>query len=103
MKFFREWVNSLDKRRFWAWDRLDLAQSCLPAIGCRVGALVSANAQNRECVITMLYEKPGGYPMMFVTARCNYAGPLGKPIATRTFAAFLLARLHGRAIARFRW
>jgi hypothetical protein len=41
--------------------------------------------------------------MMFVTAHCNNAGPLGKPIPTRSFVAFLFARLHARGIARFRW
>jgi hypothetical protein len=40
--------------------------------------------------------------MMFVSARCNNAGPLGKPIPTRSFAVRLLARLHGRAL-RLRW
>ena len=32
--------------------------------------------------------------MMFVNARCNNAGPLGKPIPTRSFAAFLFARFN---------
>ena len=41
--------------------------------------------------------------MMCVSSRCNNAGPLGKPIPTRSFAAFLFARLHGRAMARLRW
>lgn len=41
--------------------------------------------------------------MMFVTARCNYAGPLNKPIPTRSFAASLFARLNGSAITRLRW
>jgi hypothetical protein len=36
---------------------------------------------------------------MTVTSRCNYAGPLGKLIPTRSFAAIVLARL--RPIARF--
>ena len=36
--------------------------------------------------------------MMFVTARCNNAGPLGKPIPTRSFAAFLFSH-----ISRLRW
>jgi hypothetical protein len=40
--------------------------------------------------------------MMFVSARCNNAGPLGKPIPTGSFALRLLARLHGRAL-RLRW
>jgi hypothetical protein len=39
---------------------------------------------------------------MFVKARCNTAGPLGKLIPTRSFAASLFARLHGKVI-RFRW
>ena len=38
--------------------------------------------------------------MMFVTARCNNAGPLGKPIPTRTFTAALVARLFS---SRLRW
>ena len=38
--------------------------------------------------------------MMFVTSRCNNAGPLGKPIPTRTFVSALLARL---AVTRLRW
>lgn len=41
--------------------------------------------------------------MIVVTARCNNAGPLGKPIPTRSFAAFLFTRLHSGALARFRW
>jgi hypothetical protein len=45
--------------------------------------------------------------MMFVSPRCNCAGPLGKSIPTRSFGAlvlsFLPARLPGRAIARLRW
>jgi hypothetical protein len=40
--------------------------------------------------------------MMFVKARCNNAGPLGKPIPTRSFAAFLFARLPV-PITRLRW
>jgi hypothetical protein len=40
---------------------------------------------------------------MFVTSRCNNAGPLGKYIPTRSFAAFLFARLQGRALVRMRW
>lgn len=39
--------------------------------------------------------------MMFVTPRCNYAGPLGKSIPTRSFGV-LLRRLCGRAF-RIRW
>ena len=31
--------------------------------------------------------------MMFLAPRCNNAGPLGKLIPTRSFAAFLLSRL----------
>jgi hypothetical protein len=38
--------------------------------------------------------------MMFVTSRCNNAGPFAKPIPTRSFAAALFARL---APSRFRW
>jgi hypothetical protein len=40
---------------------------------------------------------------MFVNSRCNNAGPLGKYIPTRSFAAFLLARLQNRALVRLRW
>ncbi|WLI87905.1 hypothetical protein Q4S45_14280 [Massilia sp. R2A-15] len=40
--------------------------------------------------------------MMFVNARCNNAGPLGKPIRTRSFRAFLLARIHV-PLTRLRW
>jgi hypothetical protein len=32
---------------------------------------------------------------MPVTQRCNYAGPLGKLIPTRSFAFTLIARLRG--------
>lgn len=32
--------------------------------------------------------------MMFVNARCTNAGPLGKSIPTRSFAAFLFARIN---------
>lgn len=39
--------------------------------------------------------------MMFVTARCNNAGPLGKPIRTRSLALTLLARLP--VFSRLRW
>ena len=38
--------------------------------------------------------------MMFVTSRCNNAGPLGKLIPTRSFVASLFSRL---AVSRFRW
>ena len=40
--------------------------------------------------------------MMFVNARCNNAGPLGKLIPTRSFAVFLFARI-ARPITRIRW
>ncbi|HEX8613207.1 MAG TPA: hypothetical protein VF800_18105 [Telluria sp.] len=43
---------------------------------------------------------------MVVNARCTHAGPLGKPISTsptRSFAAFLWARLHRRVMVRLRW
>ena len=39
--------------------------------------------------------------MMFISARCNNAGPLGKPIPTRSLAATLLARLP--VLSRLRW
>jgi hypothetical protein len=38
---------------------------------------------------------------MTVTSRCNYAGPLGKLIPTRSFA-YLLARLRFGLTERFR-
>lgn len=38
--------------------------------------------------------------MIVVTSRCNNAGPLGKPIPTRSFVAALIARL---SVSRFRW
>jgi hypothetical protein len=38
--------------------------------------------------------------MMFIQPRCNNAGPLGKPIPTRSFVA-LLKRLP--ILARIRW
>lgn len=38
--------------------------------------------------------------MMFVTSRCNNAGPFAKPIPTRSFVTSLFARL---AASRFRW
>jgi hypothetical protein len=41
--------------------------------------------------------------MMFVKARCNNAGPLGKSIPTRSFVSFLFARFDSRALARLRW
>jgi hypothetical protein len=37
---------------------------------------------------------------MTVTSRCNYAGPLGKLIPTRSFAAVVLLRLKASAIGR---
>ena len=40
---------------------------------------------------------------MNVTPRCNYAGPLGQLIPTRSSARFLLARLRIGAMARLRW
>ncbi len=38
---------------------------------------------------------------MTVTPRCNYAGPLGTPIPTRSLAS-LFVRLRGAALARLR-
>ena len=40
--------------------------------------------------------------MMFVKARCNNAGPLGKSIQTRSFSAYLFACLN-TPITRLRW
>jgi hypothetical protein len=48
----------------------------------------------------ILVKKPGDITMMFVTSRCNNAGPLGKAIPTRSFVSTLFARL---AASRFRW
>lgn len=39
--------------------------------------------------------------MMFVTARCSNAGPLGKLIPTRSLALTLLTRLP--VLSRLRW
>ena len=40
--------------------------------------------------------------MMFVTARCNNAGPLAKSIPTRSFAVYLFACLN-TPLTRLRW
>jgi hypothetical protein len=40
---------------------------------------------------------------MTVTSRCNNAGPLGKLIPTRSFAALVLGLLSSRTSARLRW
>ncbi|MDQ1816284.1 hypothetical protein RBA41_23570 [Massilia sp. CCM 9210] len=40
---------------------------------------------------------------MIVNARCTHAGPLGKPMPTRSSAAILWARLHQRVMVRLRW
>ena len=48
----------------------------------------------------ILIKTPEAFAMMFVTSRCNNAGPLGKPIPTRTFVSALLARL---TVTRLRW
>jgi hypothetical protein len=60
---------------------------------------VRANAQSGDFQADILV-KNLEIPMMFVTSRCNNAGPLGKPIPTRSFVASLLARL---AVSRLRW
>ena len=60
-----------------------------------------ANAQSENCMLAILVKTLEVF-MMFVSARCNNAGPLGKPIPTRSFAMRLLARLHGGAL-RLRW
>jgi hypothetical protein len=39
---------------------------------------------------------------MPVTQRCNYAGPFGQLIPTRSFAFTLLARLRSLKLARLR-
>lgn len=62
---------------------------------------MSGNAQSCGDALAMLMFHLEAF-MMFVTARCNNAGPLGKLIPTRSFALRLLARLHGRAL-RLRW
>jgi hypothetical protein len=35
---------------------------------------------------------------MSITPRCNNAGPLGKPIPTRSFVASMLANLFARSL-----
>jgi hypothetical protein len=40
---------------------------------------------------------------MTVTSRCNYAGPFGKLIPTRSFAAQMLGLLRSRTVARLGW
>ena len=40
---------------------------------------------------------------MSINQRCDNAGPLGKLIPTRSFAAYIFARLSGRVMSRFRW
>jgi hypothetical protein len=65
-------------------------------------ALKRANAQSWHCALAILVKNHGGFPMMFVNARCNNAGPLSKLIPTRSFAAFLFARINV-PITRLRW
>jgi hypothetical protein len=60
-----------------------------------------ASARNGYFLIAILGKNPEASKMMFVTPRCNNAGPLGKSIRTRSFAACLLARLPG--FSRLRW
>lgn len=62
-----------------------------------------ANAQSASCENVILIKNTEIPIMMFVTSRCTNPGPLGKSIPTRSFASFLFARLHSRAIARLRW
>jgi hypothetical protein len=61
---------------------------------------MSAGAQSENCTVAILKSQQGEATMMFVQPRCNNAGPLGKPIHTRTLVA-LLARLP--LFARIRW
>jgi hypothetical protein len=61
---------------------------------------MSDNAQNEYFRIATLI-KNRRLQMMFVTARCNNAGPLGKHIPTRSLALTLLARLP--VLSRLRW
>jgi len=61
---------------------------------------MSDNAQSGDFQEDILVKKLGDLHMICVTARCNNAGPLGKPIPTRTFVASLLARL---SVSRLRW
>jgi hypothetical protein len=65
-------------------------------------ALKRASAQNHRLALAILVKNTEATQMMFITARCNNAGPLGKPIPTRSFAAALFARLNA-PITRFRW
>lgn len=57
-----------------------------------------ASAQKGYCVLAILVKNQEAY--MLFTSRCNNAGPLAKPIPTRSFVAFLFARV---ALTRFRW
>jgi hypothetical protein len=61
---------------------------------------MSDNAQSAFFQIATLM-KTWRHDMMFISARCNNAGPLGKPIPTRSLAATLLARLP--VLSRLRW
>ena len=61
-----------------------------------------ASAQSGNCALDSLVKNTEAPYMMFVNARCNNAGPLGKSIRTRSLAAFLLARIHV-PLTRLRW
>ena len=63
---------------------------------------MSDNAQSAYFQIATLMKTWRHY-MMFISARCNNAGPLGKPIATRSLGLFLLARLRAAGIVPARW
>lgn len=58
------------------------------------------SAQSSDFQMDILTEILETLIMMFVTPRCNYAGPLGKQIPTRSFLASLFARI---AASRVRW
>ena len=94
-------------------DRTPLAPSFDAHQSCGGGAkAVTARNLLRFCPMrasvqmrdfkTAILVKTRRLPMMFVNARCNNAGPLGKPIRTRSFAAYLFACLN-TPITRLRW
>jgi hypothetical protein len=59
-----------------------------------------AGAQKGACPIANLGKKQESSAMS-ITPRCNNAGPLGKPIATRSFVQMLRDCLPG--FVRLRW
>ncbi|MES2323951.1 MAG: hypothetical protein V4633_16965, partial [Pseudomonadota bacterium] len=82
-----DWVASL------AWNGWPLC------VEYAVSAIKRDSAQSRPCRGDILV-KNKEITMMFIIPRCNNAGPLGKPIPTRSFAVALLARI---VVSRLRW